>query len=69
MAFKHKLTNSTPPPIPTPGFLTALGVVKESTTSRDKEDRAPMFVTKQPLIFKSISFPTLTSNMCWLTVE
>lgn len=68
MAFKLKLTNSPLPPTQTP-FLTALGVVRGSTTPWDQKDRAPMFLTKQPLIFNNIPFPTPSSNMGWLMVE
>ena len=67
MAFKLKLTKSPLPPALTP-FLAGLGVIRGSTTSRDEENWAPMFFTKQPLSFKSISFPTLRSNICWLIV-
>lgn len=37
-------------------FLTTLGVLRESTTSRGKEDTAPVFFTEQPLLCKSNSF-------------
>lgn len=55
MAFKLKLTKSPNPPPQTP-FLTTEGILRDSKTSQGKEDTAPTCYTKQPLIFKSISF-------------
>lgn len=54
MAFKLKLTKSPSPP-PQTLFLTTEGVLRDSKISQGK-DTAPTCFTKQPLIFKSISF-------------
>ena len=55
MAFKLKLTKSPNPP-PQTLLLTTESVLRDSKTSQGKEDTAPQCFTKQPLIFKSISF-------------